>query len=65
MEGTTSNVTTREGITGKAYVFAYTPTGLTALHRIISDIGAELVGMPTAPQNVMRHFDRRFRLIGW
>jgi mandelate racemase len=59
------DVSTREGITGKAYVFAYIPTALTALHRIIGEIGAELVGMPAAPQQVMRHFDRRFRLIGW
>jgi mandelate racemase len=59
------DVATREGITGKAYVFAYTPTALAALHRLVCDIGAELVGMPAAPQTVMRHFDRRFRLIGW
>lgn len=58
-------VATREGITGKAYVLAYTPTALPALHRLVGDIGAELVGMPAAPQSVMRHFDRRFRLIGW
>jgi mandelate racemase len=56
---------TREGITGRAYVFAYTPTALAALHRLVGDIGAELVGMPAAPQTVMGHFDRRFRLIGW
>ncbi len=59
------DVTTREGITGKAYVFAYTPVALAPLNRLIGDIGAELVGMYVAPQDVMRHFDRRFRLIGW
>lgn len=59
------DVTTREGITGKAYIFAYTTTALPALHRIVGDIGAELVGKPAAPQEVMRYFDRRFRLIGW
>ena len=59
------DVTTREGITGQAYIFAYTTTALPALHRIVGDIGAELVGMPAAPQEVMRYFDRRFRLIGW
>lgn len=58
-------VATREGITGNAYIFAYTPTALPALHRLVGDIGAELVGMSVAPQNVMRHFDRRFRLLGW
>ena len=44
------DVTTREGITGKAYIFAYTTTALPALHRIVGDIGAELVGKPAAPQ---------------
>jgi hypothetical protein len=53
-------VTTREGITGQAYIFAYTTTALPALHRLVGDIGAELIGMPAAPQEVMRHFDRRF-----
>jgi mandelate racemase len=58
------DVTTWEGITGRAYVFAYTQPALAALHRIVGDIGAELVARPAAPQEVMRHFDRRFRLIG-
>ncbi len=58
-------VTTRQGITGKAYIFAYIAPALKALHRIVSDVGAELVGMTVAPQDVMRHFERRFRLIGW
>ena len=47
-------VTTREGITGRADVFAYTTMALPALHRIAGDIGAELVGMPSPPQEVMR-----------
>ncbi len=59
------DITTREGIAGKAYVFAYTPLALASLNRLIGDIGAELVGMCAAPQDVMRHFDRRFRLVGW
>jgi mandelate racemase len=59
------DVTTREGVTGKAYIFAYTPPALASLHRLVGDIGAELVGKPVAPQDVMRQFDRRFRLIGW
>ena len=59
------DIATREGITGKAYVFAYTPPALAALHRLILDIGAELVGRSAAPQSMMSHFDRRFRLIGW
>src|SRR5262249_21327564 len=38
---------------------------LAALHRLVLDIGAELAGKPAAPQAMMSHFDRRFRLIGW
>ena len=58
------DVETEQGITGRAYVFAYTPAALDALRRLILDIGAELVGKSAAPQDMMRFFDRRFRLIG-
>jgi mandelate racemase len=58
------DVETEQGVTGRAYVFAYTPAALGALCRLIVDIGAELVGKSAAPQEMMRFFDRRFRLIG-
>jgi mandelate racemase len=59
------DVNTREGVTGSAYIFAYTQVALPALNRLVEDIGAELIGTAVAPRDVMRHFDRRFRLIGW
>jgi mandelate racemase len=59
------DVNTREGVTGSAYIFAYTPAALLALNRLVVDIGEELTGSAVAPRDVMRHFDRRFRLIGW
>ncbi len=59
------DVVTREGIVGSAYVFAYTPVALAALRRLVVDIGAELIGQPVAPRDIMRSFDRRFRLLGW
>jgi mandelate racemase len=59
------DVTTREGIVGNAYIFAYTPAALSALCRLVVDIGAELIGQPVAPRDVFRFFDRRFRLLGW
>ncbi len=31
------DVTTREGVTGKAYIFAYTPPALASLHRLVGD----------------------------
>lgn len=59
------DVMTTEGIVGRAYVFAYTPAALPALHRLVVDIGAELSGSAVAPRTIMRHFERRFRLLGW
>jgi mandelate racemase len=58
------DVKTREGITGSAYIFAYTPAALASLRQLVSDVGADLVGKPVAPRDIMQHFDRRFRLIG-
>lgn len=59
------DVETNEGVTGRAYVFAYTPVALAPLARLVENIGAELVGEAVAPLERMRAFDRRFRLIGW
>ena len=59
------DVMTREGVVGSAYIFAYTPAALPALRRLVSDIGAELAGEVVAPRDLMRKFDRRFRLLGW
>jgi mandelate racemase len=59
------DIKTREGVIGSAYIFAYTPQALAALNRLVADIGAELAGMAAAPRDVMRYFDRRFRLLGW
>jgi mandelate racemase len=59
------DVKTREGVIGSAYIFAYMPAALPALTRLVADIGAELAGMAAAPRDIMRHFDRRFRLLGW
>jgi L-alanine-DL-glutamate epimerase-like enolase superfamily enzyme len=59
------DVKTREGVIGSAYIFAYTPPALAALNGLVAAIGAELTGMAVAPRDIMRHFDRRFRLLGW
>ena len=58
------DVTTREGIVGSAYIFTYTPAALSALCRLVVDIGAELIGQPVAPRT-LRRSDCRFRLLGW
>lgn len=59
------DVLTNEGVTGRAYIFAYTPPALAPLVRFIEQIAPELLGKPVAPVARMREFDLRFRLIGW
>lgn len=59
------DVSTEEGITGRAYLFAYTTVALTPLARLIEEIGRELKGKSAAPRERMRDFDLRFRLLGW
>jgi mandelate racemase len=59
------DVETAAGLTGRSYVFAYTRLALAPLARLIADIGAGLVGLPVAPAERMRGFDRQFRLMGW
>jgi mandelate racemase len=59
------DISTREGVVGSAYIFAYTPVALRALCQLVADIGAELSGQPVAPREIMRRHDRRFRLLGW
>lgn len=58
------DVETKEGVEGRAYLFAYTPTVLGALQRVTMDIGAELIGQAVVPQVIMKGFERRFRLLG-
>jgi mandelate racemase len=56
---------TKEGIVGRAYLFAYTKAVLAALTRLVEEIGAELAGKAVEPVARLREFDRRFRLLGW
>jgi mandelate racemase len=59
------DVLTEEGVTGSAYVFAYTPLAMAPLARLIEGLGEELSGKPIVPFDRMREFNRRFRLLGW
>ncbi|MFO1150735.1 MAG: enolase C-terminal domain-like protein [Alsobacter sp.] len=58
------DVLTKEGVEGRAYVFAYTPAVLGALQRVVTDISGDLVDQVIAPQAIMKSFERRFRLLG-
>jgi mandelate racemase len=59
------DVLTEEGVTGSAYVFAYTPLAMAPLARLIEGLGEELSGKSIVPFDRMREFNRRFRLLGW
>src|SRR5262245_18616549 len=52
---------TREGVIGRAYLFAYIDVALKPLTTLVETIGAELNGRAVAPAARMRDFDRRFR----
>jgi mandelate racemase len=59
------DVLTEEGITGRAYLFAYTPLAQAPLARLLEDLSRELAGQPVVPFSRLRQLDRRFRLLGW
>lgn len=59
------DLATEEGVAGRSYIFGYAPVTLAPLVRLITDIGATLVGRRVAPAALLREFDRRFRLLGW
>ncbi len=59
------DVLTEEGVTGTAYLFAYTPLALGPLSRFVEEMGRDIAGKSVAPFERMREFNRRFRLLGW
>ena len=58
------DVLTTAGITGSAYLFAYTPATLKPLLALIEEIKPELVGKPLVPMARMQQLLGRFRLLG-
>jgi mandelate racemase len=54
-----------QGVTGRAYIFAYTKLTLKPLVHLIEEIGRELTGKPVAPYDLMKAMDAKFRLLGW
>ncbi len=55
---------TREGVTGNAYVFPYTPVALGATAALARNIGALLEGRALAPATIWADLHNRFRLLG-
>jgi len=55
---------TREGTTGRAYVFSYTPLALEPLRRLVENLGTTLEGDALAPLAIERKLQAMFRLLG-
>lgn len=59
------DVVTDQGVTGRAYIFAYARLTLKPLVHLIEEIGRDLTGKAVAPYDLMAAMDAKFRLLGW
>src|ERR1700753_3828451 len=59
------DVATDQGITGCAYLMAYSQVTLKPFVHLVEDIGRDLVGKPVVPYDLMSAMDAKFRLLGW
>jgi mandelate racemase len=55
---------TEEGVTGRAYIFSYTPAALGPLCTLLANVGTALKGRPVAPVALEAELQARFRLLG-
>ena len=58
------DVVTDEGITGSAYLFAYTPMMLKPLMALVEEVKLKLIGQPLVPAERMQQLESQFRLLG-
>ncbi len=58
------DVLTKEGITGRSYIFGYTPLTLEPLTALIGNLAPMLAGKPVIPAERKVEFERTFRLLG-
>ena len=58
------DVHTRQGVSGHAYLFGYTPVTLKPLLALLDEIKPMLAGQPLVPQARMEQMLQRFRLLG-
>lgn len=58
------DIETREGITGSAYVFCYTPDALAPTAEAAVSIGEAIAGDAVVPHDLDRKLRRRYRLLG-
>jgi mandelate racemase len=55
---------TEEGITGRTYLFGYSPAGARVIALLIEDAAALITGKPVCPTDIAAMLARRFALIG-
>jgi mandelate racemase len=58
------DILTEEGITGRAYLFCYTPSGARAVAGHIAEAVELAMGEPATPLGIARMLSRRFALLG-
>src|SRR5262245_7114902 len=58
------DIATREGVTGRAYLFGYTKVTLRALKALIEDVAPLIEGKSCAPYDRAAELERTFRLLG-
>ena len=58
------DVHTEQGVTGSAYLFAYTPLTLVPLVKLTESLGELLKGRKVVPFERMKELDLHFRLLG-
>ena len=59
------DVATDQGVTGRAYIFAYAEMTQKPLVQLIEAIGRDLAGRAIVPFDLMAVMDAKFRLLGW
>ena len=58
------DIATDEGVTGRAYIFGYTPVTLAPLKAFLDAIAGRLKGRAVAPFRIAAEFEQSFRLLG-
>ena len=58
------DIATDQGVTGRAYAFAYTVAGATAIAALLAEAVELAKGHPAAPFHVSELISRRYRLLG-
>ena len=58
------DLVTEEGVTGRTYLFCYTPLALAPVVQVLANLEPLLAGQPVAPLEMDRMLRARFRLLG-